>query len=115
MARALAPCRSRANCAVSCRLEAEVDNSADVLAVDEVLVAAIDLLEAVPCRDHFLELYPPLTVKLENSRDVGPRIGRAVDAAGQSLVRHCEREEVELDVVLRERRDRRRHEDAALA
>src|SRR5215469_9868401 len=57
------------------------DDAADVLAVEHVLVALVDLVKPVPARDQLVELEVTRLVQADEQRHVHERAAAAVDGA----------------------------------
>src|SRR5215468_5845645 len=57
------------------------DHAADVLAVEHVLVALVDLVELVPAGDQLVQLELPGLVEADQERHVGQGVAAAVDRA----------------------------------
>src|ERR1700761_9119730 len=63
----------------------EIDDSTDDFTVQQVGVGVVDLVEAVAPGDHLVEQQLPPLVQLGQPIDVGLRVARAEDGAGQRL------------------------------
>src|SRR4029077_11223108 len=75
------------------------DEAPDVLAVQHVLIALVNLLEAVSSGDQLVQLPVTGTVELHHPRDVVERVARAEQAALDPLLHQRQHRAVDLDVV----------------
>ena len=78
----------------------EGDHATDDGAGGLVVVALLDLVEAVLLRDDLVDLELPGLEEVQEVRHLDPRAGRTEHGAQQGLVGHGEGEEIELDVHL---------------
>src|SRR5215469_14621719 len=76
------------------------DDAPDVLAVQHVLVALVDLVEAVRGGNQLVQLQVAGSVQLDHHRDVMVRVARAENAALDPLLHQRQQRTVDLDVVL---------------
>src|SRR5580692_1920811 len=75
------------------------DETPDVLAVQHVLVALVDVLELVGGGDQLVQLQVAGLVELYHPRDVVERVARAEQAALDALLHQRQHRAVDLDVV----------------
>src|SRR6478736_5946272 len=95
--------------------DAEVDDAAHQLAVAQVGVGLVDVVEPVPPGDHLVELQASRPIEPGQHRNVGPRVARAEYGAAQRLVHQREVLQAEVDRPRRLRGHAGDHAVAALA
>src|SRR5215831_2295279 len=91
------------------------DHAADVLAVEQVLVALVDLIEGVRRGDQFVQLEVAGLVKLHHPRDVVERVAGTEQAPLDALLEQGEDRAGQLDRGLRRVGQPGHHHGAALA
>src|SRR5215468_10574393 len=91
------------------------DHAADVLAVQQVLVALVDLVEGVGGGDQLVQLQVAGPVELDHPRDVVERVAGAEQAALDALLEQGQQRAGQLDRVLGRVGQAGHHHRAALA
>src|ERR1700761_6738227 len=92
----------------------EADDAANVLAVQHVLVAVVDLLQLVLAGDHVVQVQLAGLVHREQLRDVVLRVAATEDGALQVLLHQGQHRQVEVHVGVQQAADGGEHAGATL-
>src|SRR5664279_4125486 len=76
----------------------EADDSANILTLQHVSIAFVDLVQSVAARDHVLDVKLPCLVHRQQIRDVEVRVSAAKEAALQVLLHQGHHGQVQRDI-----------------